>query len=250
MSTDGSVNPYAILVSEVMLQQTQVDRVIPKFTSFMQRFPSVAALARTPLSEVLIAWQGLGYNRRGKLLQQAAQMIVEHYQGKVPETPQALQELPGVGPYIAGAVAAFAYNYPSVIIETNIRTVYTHHFFTEKTEVSDAQLLPIIAQTLDQKNPRAWYAALMDYGSFLKKSGIQINAVSTTYVKQKAFKGSDRQIRGAIVRTLATHPACTKRKLHLLLSDFERSRVDAQLVRLVHEGLLVSEQRKFRLAPR
>ena len=119
-------DPYKILVSEVMLQQTQVERVIPYYTNFLKQFPAPQALAKAPLSQVLVAWQGLGYNRRAKYLQDAAKILAkEGWKG---------QKLPGVGPYTMGAVDAFAFNKPSAFIETNIRTVLFHHM-DEKTTI-------------------------------------------------------------------------------------------------------------------
>ena len=124
-----TTDPYRILVSEVMLQQTQVERVIPYYTRFLKKFPTVRALAKAPLSQVLIAWQGLGYNRRAKMLHEAAKEVVRGHGGLFPRTALELEKLPGVGPYTAHAVAAFAYNEDGICIETNIRTAVTHHFF-------------------------------------------------------------------------------------------------------------------------
>lgn len=194
--------PYRVLVSELMLQQTQVERVIPKFTAFLKQFPTIRALACAPLCDVLIAWQGLGYNRRAKFLHQAALATVDKYGGKLPDTYEGLVELPGIGPYTAGAMCAFAYNKPVVLVETNIRTVFTHHFFPKRNGVHDSELLPHIEATLDRKNPSAWYAALMDYGSHLKRSGVRINNKSKHYTRQSKFKGSNREIRGILLRTL------------------------------------------------
>lgn len=131
-------NPYYILVSEIMLQQTQVDRVIPKYTSFLKQF-TVKRLSEASLGDVLREWQGLGYNRRAKLLHQCAIQIGNEYKGKFPKTHAELMKLPGIGHYTAGAIMAFAYNSPVPIIETNIRTVFIHHFFHDATDISDEQ---------------------------------------------------------------------------------------------------------------
>src|SRR3989344_8546842 len=143
-SRQGNPNPYQILVSEIMLQQTQVDRVVPKYTEFIRAFPTIRSLAHAPLSDVLRAWQGLGYNRRAKMLQEVARVISRQQFGRFPMDEVTLAALPGIGPYTARAVMAFAFNKPTVCIETNIRTVYLHHFFNDQTAVSDRLILPVI----------------------------------------------------------------------------------------------------------
>jgi len=193
-------DPYKILVSETMLQQTGVERVVQKYRAFLKRFPTIRALARVPLKEVLKEWQGLGYNRRAKLLRDAAKAIVAEYQGKFPKNEKILESLPGIGPYTARAVMAFAFNKPVVFIETNIRTVFLHHFFKNRTTISDSEILPYMVKMLDKKNPRKWYSALMDYGASLKKFGVRLNAKSAHYTKQSKFEGSIRQLRGRILK--------------------------------------------------
>jgi A/G-specific adenine glycosylase len=149
-------DPYKIVVSELMLQQTQVSRVLPKYKEFLKLFPTVQKLAAASLGDVLRAWQGLGYNRRAKFLWQAAQTVVDEHKEKWPKTYTGLQTLPGIGSYTAGAVMNFAYNFSVPLIETNVRTVYIYHFFRDTEHVSDKQLLPLIERTLDRKNPRSW----------------------------------------------------------------------------------------------
>jgi A/G-specific adenine glycosylase len=200
-------NPYRILVSEVMLQQTQVDRVLPKYKLFLKKFPTVSVLAQAPLSEVLLVWSGLGYNRRAKMLHSAAKMVTSEHGGVFPKTALELEALPGVGPYTARAVAIFAFNKPQVCIETNIRTVFTHVCFPKKKIVSDKEILLLIEKTLARAlhrgiHPKDFYAALMDYGSYLKKSGVRINNKSAHYAKQSKFEGSARQKRAARLREL------------------------------------------------
>jgi A/G-specific adenine glycosylase len=197
-------NPYRILVSEIMLQQTQVERVIPKYQNFLKLFPTVEVLAAASLGQVLVAWQGLGYNRRAKMLHACAQVVVNDLGGIWPKTHSGLLALPGVGPYTASAVLAFAFNVPTPLIETNVRTVYIHHFFPNETNVLDSALLPIIERTLDKENPRIWYASLMDYGSYLKATVGNKSRASKHHVKQSTFAGSNRQIRGAIIRLLGS----------------------------------------------
>lgn len=238
-------NPYRILVSEIMLQQTQVDRVIPKYTEFLKTFPTVVALARAPLGDVLRAWQGLGYNRRAKMLHNAAQTVVHEYGGRFPKTYNELRTLSGVGSYTAGAVMAFAYQKPIAIIETNIRTVFIHHFFKDVTDVHDNEILKYVERTLPHERVHEWYAALMDYGTYLKKEYGNKNVQSTHYQKQSAFKGSDREIRGIILRTLA-QGSQTVRSLQRDIPA-EKERLIAQLRALIREGLVVKKASVYSL---
>lgn len=198
--------PYYVLVSELMLQQTQVDRVVPKFQAFIQAFPDVAALARASLGDVLQQWSGLGYNRRAKFLHEAAKKIVTDFGGEFPPTIAQLQSLPGVGKNTAGAIASYAFNQPVVFVETNVRTVYFHHFFQGETDVSDAQILAIVEETLNRDNPCVFFWALMDYGSWLKKQGIGLLDKSRHYKKQAPLKGSIREVRGLIIKQLTKGP--------------------------------------------
>lgn len=232
-----NLDPYAILVSELMLQQTQVDRVIPKYNEFLKVLPTFAALHRATLKDVLLAWQGLGYNRRAALLKKAATTVVEHYKGKLPTSVDALEELPGVGPYTARAIAVFAFNQPHVLIETNIRAVFIHTFFNKGAAVSDQQLLPLLTQTVDQQRPREWYWALMDYGSYLKKQFPNPGRSSAHYVKQSTFQNSNRQLRGQILKLLARNKPLTARKL-ITLTKFSPGRVKESLSQLSTEGLI------------
>ncbi len=237
-------DPYHILVSELMLQQTQVTRVIPKYEAFLAAFPTVQDLREAPLSDVLGLWQGLGYNRRARFLHEAAKQIgIEGF----PVTYAGLKALPGVGAYTAGAVMAFAYEAPVPIIETNVRTVYLHHFYPEESDVTDAELLALIAETLPmRRSVREWYYALMDYGAHLKSVVGNKNRQSRHYSVQSRFLGSDRQIRGAIIRHL-TDGGLTKTALTKLLADFTSERITAQLGRLTEEGLVAKKGRRYEL---
>ena len=194
-------SPYNVVVSELMLQQTQVERVVPKFLTFTSLFPDFPALAKASLSDVLIAWQGLGYNRRAKYLHELAKAVV--VRGTLPDTLEELVKLPGIGTNTAGAILAYPFHQPDVYIETNTRTVYLHPYFADKFDVDDKELLPIIERTLERDEPRAWYSALMDYGTYLKKQRLGRNNASKHYKKQSKFEGSVRQMRGAILRALA-----------------------------------------------
>ncbi|HXW99106.1 MAG TPA: A/G-specific adenine glycosylase, partial [Methanomicrobiales archaeon] len=197
-----TTDPYCILVSEFMLQQTQVARVLDKYPGFLARFPDVATLAAAPKQEVLRAWQGLGYNRRALALLETARAVVERYQGSIPLDKSSLDSLPGIGNATAGAIVVFSTNRPEVFIETNIRRVYIHLFFPDSPKVSDREIEPLLEKTLVRKNPRGFYYALMDYGVFLKKTRANPNMRSATYTRQGPFQGSDRQVRGTILRLL------------------------------------------------
>ncbi len=237
-------NPYHVLVSEVMLQQTQTARVIEKFRNFLKVFPTVAALAGASDKAVLGMWSGLGYNRRALFLKRAAHQIITLYEGVVPTKIETLKTLPGIGPYTAVAIAAFAYNQPCIFIETNIRTVFIHHFFPKaRTKISDDVLLPFIAETLDTKNPRAWYEALMDYGAYLKQQGNTLHRKSKSYAKQSTFKGSVREVRGSILRQLITN-AQTRIQL-AKTTRFSNERIEAALASLVKEKMIQKKGNQY-----
>ncbi len=199
------MSPYKIMVSEIMLQQTQVERVIPKFNAWIKKWPNEEALAQAKIADVIAMWQGLGYNSRAKRLRDAAKDIVKNNAGVFPTTRQQLEDLPGIGPYTSGAIMAFAYDEPVVFIDTNIRRVMLHHFFKGKKGVTDKE----IATTLKEVFPgdwssRLWYWAMMDYGShlgeLLRKENP--NRRSQGYSKQSTFAGSRRQVRGAVIRIM------------------------------------------------
>ena len=171
-------DPYAILVSEFMLQQTQTERVVEKYNRWLEVFPTVDRLAGASLVQVLEQWIGLGYNRRARFLHQCAQVLVAEHNGVVPHEPETLQTLPGIGPYTAAAISTFAYNTPNTFIETNIRAVYIFFFFRDQTAINDKDLFPHIKASLYTENPRLWYYALMDYGAELKKKVVNPNRKS------------------------------------------------------------------------
>jgi A/G-specific adenine glycosylase len=235
-------DPYHIAVSEIMLQQTQTARVEVKYAEFLATFPTIQSLAGASLREVLGAWQGLGYNRRGKFLHEMAQVIVQNFDGIISNDPQLLRTLPGIGPYTASSICAFAYNMPTVFIETNIRAVFIHSFFPGSDTVHDKQLLPLIAATIDQENPRDWYYALMDYGAYLKKTVTNPSRKSRHHTVQSKFEGSDRQIRGMILRLLLAHGTIEKDQLVTIL-DKEAQRVSVIIDRLCQEQLIKVEGR-------
>jgi len=241
-----SITPYKILVSEIMLQQTQVDRVIPKYKAFLQSFPSFKALAEAPQRTVLAHWSGLGYNRRALNLHKLAKIVSEEHKGRLPKTYQGLADLPGIGPYTAGAIMAFAYHLPYPIIETNIRTVFIHHFFRHTKDVSDADILKLVEKTLDHKNPQQWYWALMDYGAYLKKEYDNNTQKSRSYVKQKPFKDSDRAIRGAILKLLLDGPKTTRALQKEISQDSDR--ITTQLEALTKEGFITKNKVNWQLS--
>lgn len=241
-----TTNSYKIVVSELMLQQTQVSRVIPKYTEFLERFPTARQLAAVPLGDVLIAWQGLGYNRRAKYLWQAARVVIEQSNGRWPKTLSGLKKLPGVGAYTAGAVMNFAYNKPVPLIETNVRTVYLHHFFAGASQITDSELLPIVERTLSFDRPREWNWALMDYGSYLKSASGNANVRSASYKKQSVFKESNRFIRGSILKLLKTAYHSEAAVIKTLV-EIEKNRVKEQLNALIAEGMVIKEKRRYRL---
>jgi A/G-specific adenine glycosylase len=230
-------NPYHILVSELMLQQTQVPRVLEKYREFIARFPDAAALAKAPLRSVLTVWQGLGYNRRALALQQIARIVVERFKGKVPSSLDDLVKLPGIGKATASAILAFAFNQPVAFIETNIRTVFIHFFFPDRDAVSDEEILPLVVKTLDADNPREWYYALMDYGTVLKKTAANAGRKSRHYHKQSPFDGSNRQVRGKIVRYLVKEGKSTEKEMVKQIG-LRAHRVRSALRDLVQEGLI------------
>ena len=229
-------DPYSILVSEVMLQQTQTSRVVEKYLSFLRAFPDFATLASAPLGDVLREWQGLGYNRRAISLHRIAQKVTSAFSGQLPSSPEVLLTLPGIGPYTAAAVAALAFGEPAAFVETNVREVYLRSFFADGQRVSDREILPLVAATLDRSNVREWYFALYDYGAAIKKTG-NANARSAHYHKQSPFRGSNRQLRGRLLKLLLAEGSLSEADLTRHLGDDARLRdVVDQLKR---EGFIV-----------
>jgi A/G-specific adenine glycosylase len=237
-------DPYKILLSELMLQQTQVGRVIEKYKAFLRRFPAIEAVACAPLRDIFEVWQGLGYNRRALALKRLATIIVDDYGGKIPSDIDVLKALPGVGAATAGAVSAFAFDKPAVFVETNIRSVFIHHFFHDRDGVKDSDILPLVTQTLDVKRPRQWYYALMDYGVALKEKHPNPSRRSAHYIKQSPFEGSLRQVRGMILRALVKDPGITEATL---VDEINRDadRVGQCLRELCREGFVFKKGKRF-----
>jgi A/G-specific adenine glycosylase len=236
-------DPYKILLSELMLQQTQVTRVMEKYRQFLRRFPDIESVAQAPLRAILASWQGLGYNRRALALKELAGIIVDRYGGRIPADSEALKTLPGIGPATAGAVLAFAFNRPTVFIETNIRSVFIHHFFRSRGDVVDREIIPLIEQTLDAKKPRQWYYALMDYGVVLKGRHPNPSRKSAHYTRQSPFAGSRRQVRGKIIKTVVAQPGISE---IALIKEINRDReiVRDVLGQLCKEGFIMKKGRR------
>jgi A/G-specific adenine glycosylase len=231
------ITPYRVVVSEIMLQQTQVRRVMEKFPLFISRFPDFTSLADASLTDVLEAWQGLGYNRRAKYLHGLARLVVDDWNGALPTDPEILITFPGIGSATACSITAFAFNKPVVFIETNIRRVFIHHFFVGREKIADSDIRPLVERTLDHKNPRDWYYALMDYGTWLAGRIENPNRKSRHYTRQSAFEGSDRQIRSSLLKKiLATKNSPLEEIIKNSEGDTQRMR--RIIADMVKEGLL------------
>lgn len=236
-------DPYAVLVSEVMLQQTQVPRVLRKWRRFLDVFPTLDALAAASTSDVLTEWQGLGYNRRALALKACAEKCSSIFEGSLPGTYDDLIALPGIGPATAAGVLAFAFNKPGVYLETNVRTVFLHDVFRDVQDVSDKRIVPLVAATCQRDDPRTWYYALLDYGAHLKASVPNPSRRSAHYAKQSKFEGSRRQKRAWIVRrVLVSDEGVSLRDVYEELNREElssgRAEVDEVLFRSIIEDLL------------
>lgn len=234
--------PYYVLVSELMLQQTQVDRVIPKFNAFIMRFPDEQALASASLADVLRLWQGLGYNRRAKFLHEVAKSIVS--MGTFPDGESELVQLPGIGKNTAGAILAYAFNRPALFIETNVRAVYIHHFFANMDIVDDRDIMQILERTMEYEHPREFYWALMDYGSWLKKQGV-ITGRSRHYKKQLPLNGSIREVRGKIVALLSVSDIVADTMSGYFDGDM---RYTPAINGLIKDGLVMETNGRYHLA--
>jgi A/G-specific adenine glycosylase len=239
-------DPYCILVSEIMLQQTQVERVTKKFPEFIRSFPDFAALAAAPLSDILAVWQGMGYNRRAIALQKCAIRVMTDHQGSLPDDVETLATFPGIGRATAASIAAFAFNIPVVFIETNIRRVFIHFFFSGSEKVCDAEILPLVEQTLYRENPRVWYGALMDLGSSLKKIVSNPNRRSAHYSQQSSFEGSDRKIRGTILKILLEEHFMEEKEFIVRLAE-DPYRIKRILVALESEGFIQCKGNRYQL---
>ncbi len=194
-------DPYAILLSEVMLQQTQVSRVMGRWEQWLDTFPTIADLASAPLPPVLELWQGMGYNRRALNLKRCAEEVVAMHDGVVPSDKKALLGLPGIGPSTSAGVRVFAFRQPDMYLETNVRAVFIHELFPGRESVADKELVSLVEATCPQDaRVRAWYYALLDYGAYLKKTMPNPTRRSKHYTRQSKFEGSHRQKRAYLLR--------------------------------------------------
>ena len=243
----SELSPYRVLVSEIMLQQTQTGRVQEKFSVFVDKFSDFKALAEAPFSEVLRYWKGLGYNRRAKYLHDAARVVVDQFNAVLPDDPEVLVGFSGIGKATAASICVFAFNQPHAFVETNIRTVFIHFFFPDRSAVTDAEIMELVERTMDLDSPRDWFYALMDYGVMLKKTVGNLSRHSSGYRKQSRFEGSDRQLRGRILDLLLQHSRMAAGTAAALLEHPEE-RITPLLEGLAAEGLVVEENGSFRLA--
>ena len=231
------ITPYNVLVSEMMLQQTQTNRVSEKFEEFIKKFPDFKSLNNAPLNEILELWQGLGYNRRAVALKKIAEKVVSEFDGILPADVEILKSFPQIGHNTASSIVAFAFNMPTFFIEVNVRRVYIYFFFPGKTLVNDKDIMPLVRKTLEFANVRNWYYALMDYGVMLKKSHPELNKRSAHYRKQSKFKGSNRESRGKILKLLIERKLITEAEILKYLS-IEPKRVGLILSQLIQEGFI------------
>jgi A/G-specific adenine glycosylase len=228
-----------------MLQQTQVARVAGKYESFLRRFPDFDTLARSALRDVLEEWSGLGYNRRALQLRETARLVVSRFKGKLPRDARALRALPGVGPSTAAGILNFAFNEPHAFIETNIRAAFIREFFTGRKKIADAEILPLVEETMDAKNPRRWFYALMDFGVGLKRSGPNPSRRSAHHARQSRFEGSVRQARGLIIKTLAAGPRDVRELARE--TGLDAGRIQSVLPALSRDGLIVRRGKKLHI---
>ncbi|MHC9544663.1 MAG: A/G-specific adenine glycosylase [Vulcanimicrobiota bacterium] len=241
-----TVEPYHVVVSEIMLQQTQVERVCVKYPPFIDAFPDFPALAGASLSQIYPLWQGLGYNRRALALKKIAEKVVNECNGILPDSPDSLQQFPGIGKATAASICVFAFNRPYIFIETNIRSVFIHFFFKGRDDVKDSEIIPLIEKTLHRENPGRWYNALMDYGAHIKKTAINPSRKSAHHRSQSPFEGSNRKERGAILKALSDSGALSLSHL-MKIPGLSKGALLKNLGDLDEEGFIVQEQGLYRI---
>lgn len=240
---------FLVLTSEVMLQQTQVVRVRKHWERWTGAFPTIDALAAASTSDVLELWQGMGYHRRALALKRAAEQCADYHAGQLPRSYAQLLELPGVGPATAAGVCVFAYGEPQVYLETNVRTVFLHHFFEGQDKVPDSAIIPLVEATCDRKDPRSWYYALLDYGNYLKSVLPNPSRRSKHHARQSVFEGSVRQKRAFLLREILAQQGSPTEDLLKILNNAERKasrdgvsreELEELLVALTAEGFLAT----------
>jgi len=243
-----NITPYNVLISEIMLQQTQTGRVSDKFLKFITKFPDFLSLSSASLEEVLIEWKGLGYNRRAIALKKIAETIIKDFNGELPDSLEVLKSFPQIGHNTASSILTFAFNKPMTFIETNIRRVYIYFFFPNKSKVNDKDIMTIVKKTIDNINPREWYYALMDYGVMLKKVHPELNKKSAHYQKQAPFKGSIRQIRGELLKLLIKEGKMEITKIQEQSKIKDMKRLKKILDQLKKEGFIEIKEDTVKLA--
>lgn len=238
-----TTDPYAIAVSEFMLQQTQVSRVVPKYEAWLELFPDWHMLAEASRVSVLKAWSGLGYNRRAIYLHELAKRVTQEFQGEFPRSESDLMGIPGLGPYTRKAILVFAFNLPLAAIDTNIRRVLLASFSLPPT-TTPAELQYLAERVLPRRQSRVWHHALMDYGAMkltAQKSGVR------SLARQSKFDGSLRQVRGAIVRLLSNGDRKTPSAL-IMETGFTQEKISQALDALMQEGMIQSSRNRFSIA--
>lgn len=238
-----TTDPYKVAVAEVMLQQTQVERVLPKYEDWIRRWPTWQALARATERQLITAWTGLGYNRRCLFLGRLARTVVDEFNGILPDDPKTLAKLPGLGPYTSRAILIFAFNKPLVTVDTNIRRVFLHEFGLQVG--SSRQAIEDLAwQLLPRHRSRDWHNALMDYSVLrLPRRLANVPPVS----RQSRFEGSLRQIRGEIIRRLTSQHRLTVAALSREIGR-EKADVLAAARALEKDGMVTLKETRIRLA--
>jgi A/G-specific adenine glycosylase len=236
-----TTDPYKILLSEFMLQQTQVNRVVLYYEQWTAKWPTIYALSAASLPEVLQMWMGLGYNTRAVNLHRAARKIVANYHGDVMTAVKQYKDLPGIGRYTSHAVQIFSANADLVTVDTNIRRIFIREFNLSE-QVSDKEIWKLAEACLPRGKSRDWHNALMDYGALsltAQKTGIKPKT------QQSRFEGSDRQIRAQILRYLLTKDmSISELKKNL---GIEQMRLFPILEKMISEKIIVKEHKIYRL---
>jgi A/G-specific adenine glycosylase len=257
-------DPYAIWVSEVMLQQTQAGRVEPAFEAFLARFPDVATLAAAPQAEVVRAWGRLGYPRRARAMHRAAGEIVTRFAGELPADPAALRSLPGIGPYTASAIASIGFDAPLAAVDVNARRIAARTTFgAEPDEVGARDIADAAQAWVPRRRAAAWNQALMDLGRDVCRPvapacdacplarACAFRAAGRrgrpSIRRQPRFEGSLRQVRGRIMAELRVRPSVPVAGLGARIGVAD-ARADEALAGLARDGLVVVTRARARLA--
>jgi A/G-specific adenine glycosylase len=255
---------WGVLVSEFMLQQTPVNRVLPVYEAWMKRWPTAASLAKATPAEVITAWGRLGYPRRALRLHECAKEITHNFKGKIPESQAELRELPGIGEYTAAAITAFAFEKRSLVLDINIRRLFARLFDGVETPTQSATKVEKsrYEELIPKKDPHVWAAATMELGAVIctsqsPKCGIcpvahfctwrSLDYPKSDVVKRRqSWHGTDRQCRGTIVQALRENEVLTKGQITQLWDV--PSQLEKALLTLLDDGLIESRgKNKFSL---